>query len=473
MKHIDKFYIGGKWVAPQGGDVHELINPADESVIASIPMANEADVNAAVSAAKAAFDDWQMTSKEERLKLLRRLLELYNERYDEIAELMTREMGTTLDFSKAAQAWVGQAHLEAAIDALDRLELEEVRGNTLISLEPVGVCALITPWNWPMNQLVVKAAPALAAGCTMVAKPSEFSPLSSLLFAELIDEAGFPAGVYNHITGHGPSAGEQLSRHPDVDMVSITGSTRAGIAVARSAAETVKRVAQELGGKSANIILRDADLEKAVKDGVDACYVNCGQACRAPARMLVPVEKMEEAKRYAKEAADAHSVGDPMSDVKLGPVVNKLQFDRIQALIQSGIDEGATLVTGGTGLPDGLEKGYYVKPTVFADVTPGMTIEREEIFGPVIALIPYDSEEDAVRIANDTIYGLSGYIQTTDKDKARKIARQLRVGSIWINDAAWDPRAPFGGYKQSGNGREHGEWGLHDYLEVKSTAGWA
>ena len=473
MKHIDKFYIGGKWVAPQGGDVHELINPADESVIASIPMANEADVNAAVSAAKAAFDDWQMTSKEERLKLLRRLLELYNERYDEIAELMTREMGTTLDFSKAAQAWVGQAHLEAAIDALDRLELEEVRGNTLISLEPVGVCALITPWNSPMNQLVVKAAPALAAGCTMVAKPSEFSPLSSLLFAELIDEAGFPAGVYNHITGHGPSAGEQLSRHPDVDMVSITGSTRAGIAVARSAAETVKRVAQELGGKSANIILRDADLEKAVKDGVDACYVNCGQACRAPARMLVPAEKMEEAKRYAKEAADAHSVGDPMSDVKLGPVVNKLQFDRIQTLIQSGIDEGATLVTGGTGLPDGLEKGYYVKPTVFADVTPGMTIEREEIFGPVIALIPYDSEEDAVRIANDTIYGLSGYIQTTDKDKARKIARQLRVGSIWINDAAWDPRAPFGGYKQSGNGREHGEWGLHDYLEVKSTAGWA
>ena len=473
MKHIDKFYIDGQWVAPQGRETHELINPADESVIASIPMANEADVNAAVAAAKAAFDGWQMTTKEERLKLLRRLLELYNERYDDIAELMTREMGTPLDFSKAAQAWVGRAHLEAAIDALERLEFEDMRGDTLISLEPVGVCALITPWNWPMNQLVVKAAPALAAGCTMVAKPSEFSPLSSLLFAELIDEAGFPAGVYNHITGHGPSAGELLSRHPDVDMVSITGSTRAGIAVARSAADTVKRVAQELGGKSANIILRDADLEKAVKDGVDACYVNCGQACRAPARMLVPAEKMEEAKRYAKEAADAHSVGDPLSDVKLGPVVNKLQFDRIQALIQSGIDEGATLVTGGTGLPDGLDKGYYVKPTVFGDVTPGMTIEREEIFGPVIALIPYETEEDAVRIANDTIYGLSGYIQTSDKDKARKIARQLRVGSIWINDAAWDPRAPFGGYKQSGNGREHGEWGLHDYLEVKSTAGWA
>jgi aldehyde dehydrogenase (NAD+) len=473
MKHIDKFYIDGKWVTPRGGETHDLINPADESVIAAIPMANEADVNAAVAAAKAAFGDWQMTSKEERLKLLRRLLQLYNERYDDIAELMTREMGVPLEFSKAAQAWVGRAHMEAAIDALEKLELEDVRGDTLISLEPVGVCALITPWNWPMNQLVVKAAPALAAGCTMVAKPSEFSPLSSLLFAELIDEAGFPAGVYNHITGHGASAGELLSRHPDVDMVSITGSTRAGIAVARAAADTVKRVAQELGGKSANIILRDADLEKAVKEGVDACYVNCGQACRAPARMLVPAEKMEEAKRYAKEAAEAHSVGDPMSDVKLGPVVNKLQFDRIQKLIQSGIDEGATVVTGGAGLPDGLEKGYYIKPTVFGDVTPGMTIEREEIFGPVIALIPYETEEDAVRIANDTIYGLSGYIQTNDKEKARRIARQLRVGSIWINDAAWDPRAPFGGYKQSGNGREHGEWGLHDYLEVKSTAGWA
>ncbi|RVV97078.1 aldehyde dehydrogenase family protein [Mesobaculum littorinae] len=472
MTDTDKFYIDGAWVAPHGTETHALINPADESVIGQIPMANGQDVDAAVAAARGAFDEWQLTAREERLGLLRKLLDLYNARYDDIAELMTKEMGTTLGFSKAAQAWVGRAHLEAAIDALERMQFEEIRGNTLISLEPVGVCALITPWNWPMNQLVVKAAPALAVGCTMVAKPSEFSPLSSILFAELVHEAGFPKGVYNHLTGYGETAGEALSAHPDVDMVSITGSTRAGIAVARTAAETVKRVAQELGGKSPNIILRDADLERAVKNGVDACYVNCGQACRAPARMLVPAERMEDAKRFAREAAEAHSVGDPTTDVALGPVVNKGQFDRIQALIQSGIDEGATLVTGGTGLPEGLEKGFYVRPTVFADVTPGMTIEREEIFGPVIALIPYETEDDAIRIANDTIYGLSGYIQSADIEKARHVARRLRVGSIWINGADWDARAPFGGYKQSGNGREHGEWGLHDYLEVKSTAGW-
>ena len=436
-------------------------------------MADETDVNAAVAAARAAFDDWQLTPKQERLSLLRKLLDLYNANYDDIAALMTREMGTTLAFSKAAQTWVGQAHLEAAIDALERIQFQELRGNTMISLEAVGVCALITPWNWPMNQLVVKAAPALAAGCTMVAKPSEYSPLSSLLFAELVREAGFPDGVYNHITGHGETAGEALSRHPDVDMVSITGSTRAGIAVARSAAESVKRVAQELGGKSSNIVLRDADLEQAVKQGVDACYVNCGQACRAPARLIVPAERMEDAKRYARAAAEKHSVGDPTTDVALGPVVNKAQFDRVQSLIESGIAEGATLVSGGPGLPEGLDKGFYVKPTVFADVQPGMTIEREEIFGPVIALIPYETEEDAIRIANDSVYGLSGYIQTPNMEKARHIARRLRVGSIWINGADWDARAPFGGYKQSGNGREHGEWGLHDYLEIKSTAGWA
>ena len=473
MDKFDRFYINGQWVKPNGTARHQLINPADESPIGEIPMADLSDVNAAVAAARAAFDDWQLTSKEHRLGLLRRLLALYNEHYDELAELMTREMGTTLAFSKAAQAWVGQAHLEAAIDALDRLEMETVRGNTLISLEPIGVCALITPWNWPMNQLVVKVAPALAAGCTMIAKPSEFSPLSSLLFAELVHQAGFPAGVYNHITGYGHVAGEALSRHPDVDMVSITGSTRAGIEVAKAAADTVKRVAQELGGKSANIILRDADLEKAVKGGVEACFVNCGQACRAPSRMLVPADLMEDAKNFAQAAAQAHIVGDPGDNVSLGPVVNLAQFERIQKLIQSGIDEGATLVTGGLGRPEGLERGYYVKPTVFADVKPDMTIEREEIFGPVIVLIPYESEDEAIEIANNTVYGLSGYIQTTDMDKARKIARRLRVGSIWINGADWDARAPFGGYKQSGNGREHGEWGLHDYLEVKSTAGWA
>jgi len=473
MRNINKFYIGGQWVDPISTATHALVNPADETVIAHIPIANVADVDRAVAAAKAAFDDYSMTTREERLIMLRRLLDLYNAAYDEIAELMTREMGTPINFSKSAQAWVGRAHLEAAIDALQNAKLEEIRNGTLLSKEPIGVCALITPWNWPMNQLVVKAAPALAAGCTMVAKPSEYSPLSSIRFAELVHEAGFPAGVYNHITGSGEVAGEALARHPDVAMVSITGSTRAGIAVARAAADTVKRVAQELGGKSANIIMRDVDLEKAVKDGVDACYVNCGQACRAPARMLVPAERMEDAKRWAAEAAEAHTVGSPQTDVRLGPVVNALQFDRIQSLINKGIEEGATLVAGGPGRPDGLDRGYYVRPTVFGDVTNQMTIAREEIFGPVIALIGYETEEDAIRIANDTVYGLSGYIQCADIDKARAIARRLRVGSIWINGANWDACAPFGGFKQSGNGREHAEWGFEDYLEIKSTAGYA
>ena len=472
MIATDKFYIGGEWVSPRGLDAHKLINPADETVICPIPMANEDDVNAAVAAAKAAFDDWQLTDKAVRLGLLRRLLDLYNEAYDEIAELMSLEMGTTLSLSKSSQALVGRMHLEAAIAALEKLEDRQLRGDTLISLEPVGVCALITPWNWPMNQLVVKAAPALAAGCTMVAKPSEFSPLSSLRFAELVHAAGFPPGVYNHITGYGHVAGEALSRHPDVDMVSITGSTRAGIAVARAAADTVKRVSQELGGKSANIILPDADLEKAVREGVDACYINCGQACRSPSRMLVPGDRMEEAKEIARQAAEAHRVGDPSSDVTLGPVVNRLQFDRIQSLIEAGIREGATLVTGGLGRPEGLNRGYYIRPTVFGDVTNDMTIAREEIFGPVLSIIGYETEEDAIRIANDTVYGLAGYVQSADIERARRIARRLRVGAVWINDAAWSAEAPFGGYKQSGNGREHGEWGLHEYLEVKSTAGW-
>ncbi|MDO6732796.1 aldehyde dehydrogenase family protein [Marinovum sp. 2_MG-2023] len=469
---IDKFYIGGAWVRPNGRAKHQLINPATEEPTVKIPMADEADVNAAVTAAKSAFPAWAATPREDRLALLRRLLALYNDAYDDLAELMVREMGTPIGFSKAAQAAVGRMHLEAAIEALEHETFEEIRGTTLISKEPVGVCALITPWNWPMNQLVVKAAPALAAGCTMVAKPSEFSPLSSLRFAELIDAAGFPPGVYNHITGYGVDAGEALARHGDVDMVSITGSTRAGVAVARVAADTVKRVAQELGGKSANIILPDADLARAVKEGVDACFVNMGQACRAPARMLVPIERMEEAKALARDAAEAHDVGDPMSDVSLGPVVNAAQFRQIQSLIEAGIAEGATLVTGGPGRPEGLNRGYFVRPTVFGDVTNDMTIAREEIFGPVLALIGYDSEDHAVEIANDTVYGLSGYVQSADLESARRVARRLRVGSIWINGADWDARAPFGGFKQSGNGREHGEWGLHDYLEVKSTAGW-
>ena len=472
MINVGKFYINGAWVNPETTEVHTLINPADENAITDIPMAGLIDVNKAVAAAKEAFEDFSMTSKNERLLLLRNLLELYNEAYDEIADLMVMDMGTTKGFSHAAQAWVGRAHLENAISALEKEEFEEMRGTTVISKEPIGVCALITPWNWPMNQLVVKAAPALAAGCTMVAKPSEYSPLSSIRFAELVHEAGYPAGVYNHITGSGEIAGEALSRHPDIAMVSITGSTRAGVAVAKAAADTVKRVAQELGGKSANLVMRDVDVEQAVRDGVAACFVNCGQACRAPARLLIPQEYMDRAKTWAKEAAEAHSVGDPTTDVSLGPVVNELQFNRIQALIQAGIDEGASLVAGGVGRPEGLSKGYYVRPTVFADVTNDMTVAREEIFGPVIVLIGYNTEEEAINIANDSDYGLSGYIQCADMEKARKIARRLRVGSIWINGADWQAEAPFGGYKQSGNGREHAEWGLEDYLEIKSTAGY-
>lgn len=472
MQNIDKFFIGGTWQKPGSHETHALINPATEEKLADIPMADCADVAAAVAAAKAAFPAWSLTGKEERLKLLRRLLELYTAAYNEFAELMVREMGTTITFSKSAQAAVGKMHLEATIDALDKHEFEELRGNTLISTEPVGVCALITPWNWPMNQLVVKAAPCLAAGCTMVAKPSEFSPLSSIRFAELVEEAGFPAGVYNHITGYGHTAGEALARHLDVDMISITGSTRAGVAVAKAAANTVKRVAQELGGKSANIILPDADLKQSVRDGVNACLINVGQACRSPARMLLPADRMEEAKAYAKEAAESQSVGDPMADVALGPVVNESQFSRIQSLIETGIAEGATLVTGGPGRPEGLNRGYYVRPTIFGDVTNDMTIAREEIFGPVLAIIGYGTEDEAIEIANDSVYGLSGYIQTSDIQKARRIARRLRVGTIWINGADWDARAPFGGYKQSGNGREHAEWGLHEYFEIKSTAGW-
>jgi aldehyde dehydrogenase (NAD+) len=471
MRNIGNFFIGGAWVAPVGMDRHPLVDPATEAVIATLPMASAEDVDRAVTAARTAFDSWADTPKAERLRLLQRLLELYNGAYDELAALMTQEMGTTAQFSRDAQAWVGRAHLEAAIAALEAEPFEEMRGGTMISKEPIGVCALITPWNWPMNQLVVKVAPALAAGCTVVAKPSEFSPLSSIRFAELVEEAGFPPGVYNHLTGSGPVAGEALARHPEVDMVSITGSTRAGIAVAKAAADTVKRVTQELGGKSANILLRDADLEVAVRQGVLDCFGNAGQACKAPSRMLVPRELMDRAATIAAATADALTVGPPDGVVDLGPVVNESQWNRIQSLIGAGVDEGARLVAGGPGRPEHLARGWYVRPTVFADVAHGSTIATEEIFGPVIALIPYDSEEEAVRIANDSIYGLAAYIQTGDPAKARALARKLRVGMVYVNGAGWDASAPFGGYKQSGNGREHGAWGLADYLEVKATAG--
>jgi aldehyde dehydrogenase (NAD+) len=467
-----KFLINGNWVEPIGSSRHKLINPATEEMVCEIAMGDKADVDRAVAAAKAAFPAYSMTTPTERRRLLQRLLELYNENYDEIAAMMTEEMGTTATFSQAAQAWVGRAHLETIINVLETYAFEELRGDILISREAVGVCGLITPWNWPMNQLVVKVVPALAAGCTMVVKPSEYSPLSSIRFSELIIEAGFPAGVYNYINGEGHIVGEAMSRHPDIDMMSITGSARAGAAVAKASADTIKRVHQELGGKSANIILPDASLEEAVIRGVHGCYTNCGQACKAPTRMLVPHDRMDEAAQIAAHTANAIRVGPPTDAAsEQGPVVNRQQYERIQALIESGISEGAKLVAGGTGRPQGLNRGYYVRPTVFSHVTPDMTIAREEIFGPVLSIIGYIDEDDAVRIANDTVYGLAGYIQTNDNEAARRIARQLRVGMVYINEADWDAAAPFGGFKQSGNGREHGEFGLADFLEIKATGG--
>lgn len=468
-----RFLIDGQWVAPSGQARHALVNPATEEVVCDIAMGDQTDVDRAVVAAKAAFERYSMTSPRERQQWLRNLLDLYNRDYDAIAELMTLEMGTAKTFSKSAQAWVGRAHLETIIDVLDSYQFEELRGDILISKEAVGVCALITPWNWPMNQLIVKVVPALAAGCTMVVKPSEYSPLSSIRFAELVTEAGFPKGVYNQINGEGHVVGEALCRHPDVDMVSITGSTRAGVAVAKAAADTIKRVHQELGGKSPNIIFPDADFEAAVTRGVLGSYTNCGQACKAPTRMLVPHDRMEEAAGIAARAADGVRVGSPDdADTDLGPVVNRSQYERIQTLIESGIAEGARLAAGGPGLPQGLNRGYYVRPTVFSHVTPDMTIAREEIFGPVLSIIGYADEDEAIRIANDSVYGLAAYIQTPDTEKARKVARRLRAGMVYINEADWDATAPFGGFKQSGNGREHGEFGLADFLEIKATGGY-
>lgn len=470
---LDQFYVDGAWVDPVDARWMDLVDPATEEAHARLALGGAADVDRAVTAARRAFPAFSETSAGERGRLLRRILEIYTRRYDEFAEAMRKEMGVPIAFATSGQAARGPAHINALLDVLDRFRFEEDMGTTRLRYEAVGVCGLITPWNWPMNQLVVKVVPALAAGCTLVVKPSEYSPLSSIRFSELVQEAGFPRGVYNYINGEGHIVGEAMSRHPDIDMMSITGSTRAGVAVAKASADTIKRVHQELGGKSANIILPDADLEEAVIRGVHGCYTNCGQACKAPTRMLVPHDRMDEAARIAARTADAIRVGapdDPASEQ--GPVVNRQQYERIQALIESGIAEGARLVAGGPGRPQGLNRGYYVRPTVFSHVTPDMTIAREEIFGPVLSIIGYTDESDAIRIANDTVYGLAGYIQTRDQAAANRVARQLRVGMVYINEADWDAASPFGGFKQSGNGREHGEFGLADFLEIKATGGY-
>ncbi|MGD0143522.1 MAG: aldehyde dehydrogenase family protein [Rhizomicrobium sp.] len=468
-----KFYIDGKWVDPVTPKTLDVINPANEEAYARISLGSKADVDKAVTAARRAFETFSRTTKEERLALLQKIFDAYQKHYGEMVETISREMGAPLGLSKAAQAATGLGHLGETMRILKDYNFEETRGSTAIVHEPVGVCGLITPWNWPINQITCKVAPALAAGCTMVLKPSEVAPMSGYLFAEIMHEAGVPAGVFNLVNGDGPTVGEAMSSHSGIDMMSFTGSTRAGIAVAKAAADTVKRVAQELGGKSANIILDDADLQKAVSQGVSNCFSNSGQSCNAPTRMFVPRTKQDQAIEIAKAAAAKAKVGDPFAEgTTMGPVVSEVQFNKIQGLIQKGIDEGATLVTGGVGRPEGLNRGYYVRPTVFANVTNDMTIAREEIFGPVLSILPYDTEADAIRQANDTVYGLSGYVQSGNIEHARKVASQLRTGNVHLNGAGADFKSPFGGYKQSGNGREWGEFGFEEFLEVKAVMGY-
>jgi aldehyde dehydrogenase (NAD+) len=474
MKDYTKFYIDGKWVDSTARRDFTVINPANEEPIATISFGSAADVDRAVAAAKRAFESYSEVSVQDRLGLLRRIIDVYKSRLEEMATTISQEMGAPISLSRKAQAPAGLAHLLEIVKVMEHFKFEELRGSSLLRREPVGVCGLITPWNWPMNQVVAKVAPALAAGCTMVLKPSEFAPLSAYLLTEILHEAGVPAGVFNLVSGDGPTVGAAISSHPDVAMVSFTGSTRAGVAVAHAAAPTVKRVTQELGGKSANIILDDADLEKAVSQGVQECFRNTGQSCNAPTRMLIPRSKMTAAVATAKQAAEATKVGEPLAEeTAVGPLANKAQFDKVQRLIQKGIEEGANLVAGGPGRPDGLTKGYFVRPTVFADVRNEMTIAREEIFGPVLCMIPYEDEDEAVRIANDSLYGLSGFVTAGNLERAHRIAKRIRAGNVHINGARVDFSGSFGGYKQSGNGREWGEAGLEEFLELKTIFGYA
>ena len=464
-------FIHGKWQKSSSGETYDVINPATEDVIGTIALGTHEDVDAAVAAAQNAFETFSQTTVEERLELLNKITEIIGSRSEDLATAITSEMGAPSGLAKAAQAGTGLFHFATTAGILANFNFEEELGKSLIVKEPVGVVGMITPWNWPINQIACKVAPALAAGCTMVLKPSEVAPLNAIIFAEVMHEAGVPPGVFNLVNGDGPTVGAYLSSHAGIDMMSFTGSTRAGIEVARNAADTVKRVAQELGGKSANIILDDANLEEAVgRDAFGMC-MNSGQSCNAGTRMLVPNSKMEEAKAIAKASMEAVAVGDPTSDgTTIGPVVSEMQWNKIQGLIQAGIDEGAELVCGGLGRPDGLEKGYYVRPTLFANVTNDMQIAQEEIFGPVLVLIGYEDDDEAISIANDTVYGLAGYISGSH-DRAVRIARRIRTGNMHVNGAGPDFNAPFGGYKQSGNGREWGTHGLEEFMEVKAILG--
>jgi aldehyde dehydrogenase (NAD+) len=467
-----KFYINGQWVDPISTKRAGVENPATEEIVCEVAMGNAEDADRAILAARAAFDGWTYRPVAERIAVLKRVLEVYNDRYEDFAQAMSTEMGAPITWARGAQAWAGQVHIEATIKAAEEMVWEYNRGTTRIIYEGIGVCSLITPWNWPMNQIACKVAPALVAGCTMVLKPSEIAPLSGTLFAQVCHDAGVPPGVFNLVHGTGPEVGARMSVHPEVDMVSFTGSTRAGTQIAAVAAATAKRVAQEMGGKSPNIILPTANLAEAVAAGVTAVMSNTGQSCDAPTRMLVPRNRQAEALAVAKEVAESIKVGDPRDEATvMGPLVSKLQFEKVQRLIQAGIDEGATLVTGGVGRPADLNRGWFVRPTVFGDVVNAMTISKEEIFGPVLAIQPYDSIDDAIQQGNDTIYGLAAYIAGPVED-AIPVARRLRAGTVNLNYPDWDTSAPFGGYKQSGNGREYADWGIHDFCEVKGIVGY-
>lgn len=477
MSNNAKFYIDGQWVDPLDGQLFDVINPATEEVSGQISLGSARDVDRAVSAARAAFPSFSRTSKEERIALLERIIAVYEQRYEDMAQAVTIEMGAPIWFARAVHVDTALGHFKELLKVLRDYDFGHMLGTTRIVREAIGVCGLITPWNWPVNQIASKFAPALAAGCTSVVKPSEVAPLSAIILAEVLHEAGVPKGVFNLVNGDGPTVGEAISAHPGIDMVSFTGSTRAGILVAKSAADTVKRVHQELGGKGANIILPSADLEKAVSAGVMRSFTNSGQSCQAPTRMLVHKSQTDEAIAIAKATAEGVVVGDPFApDTRLGPLVSKTQFDRVQHFINAGIDEGATLVAGGPGRPAGLNRGYYARPTVFAHVDPRATIAQQEIFGPVLSMITYEDEDDAIRIANDTIYGLSGYVFAGDLEEARRVGLQLQAGRIYLNGAPHgslqDVEAPFGGYKQSGNGREAGIYGLEDFLEIKALIGY-
>ena len=472
MRENRQFYINGEWVDPVSPNSFDVINPATEEVCGHISMGSEADVDKAVAAAKAAFQTFSRTSTQERIELLESCIAVYKKYYLDIADAIREEMGAPHTLATTAQAYTGQGHLEEALRVLRTFEFEEDLGEHRIFKEPIGVCGLITPWNWPINQVSCKVAPALAVGCTMVLKPSEVAPLSAYLFAQVMHEAGVPAGVFNMVNGDGPVVGTALSKHPDVSMMSFTGSTRAGSLVAQNAAPTVKRVTQELGGKSPNIILDDADLETAVAGGVRHMYTNTGQSCNAPSRMLVPAAKLAEAEAIAAKVTESVVVGDPTAETTtMGPVVSEVQFNKIQGLIEQGIKEGAKVVIGGLGRPEGLDKGYFVRPTIFSQANNEMTVAREEIFGPVLTMIPYDTEEEAIRIANDTPYGLAGYVQSGDLDHAREVASRIRAGNVHINGASGGFNVPFGGFKQSGNGREWGSHGFTDFLEIKAVEG--